>query len=234
MSDSASLLTGIQKISRDPLREQVRVQIKALVLTNHLHPGQPIVIDQLANDLGVSHTPVREALAMLEHEGLVTMKPYENPRVADVDALYVREAWEMRILLEGWGVRRAALSLPEAALDDLARSLDTARQETLASRYSAHLQADMALHGTILHAAGNSLYERLAQSVNDQSIRARSLVEAIATADEVLQIIDEHCALVEALRSRDPDLASQRLVAHLEAGRQRTLAALKVMEARSP
>jgi DNA-binding GntR family transcriptional regulator len=230
VSDSTSPLVRVQKIPRGPLREQVRVQIKGLILANQLRPGQPIVIDRLARELGVSHTPVREALAMLEHNGWVTMRPYENPRVALVDARYVREAWEMRVLLEGWGINRATHTLTDEALDEMDRKLDAARQEARRSHFETHLQADIDLHGMILRAAGNKLYQRMAQLVNDQSIRARSLVEAIASAGEVLQIIDEHCALVEALRSRDAELAHQRLISHLEAGRQRTLAALKAMQ----
>ena len=224
-------LDGIQKISRGPLREQVRIQIKKLILANRLRPGQPIVIDRLSSELGVSHTPVREALAMLGHDGWVTMKPYENPRVALVDARYVREAWDMRVLLEGWGITRATVALTDEALDEMDRKLNAARQEAEQSRFETHLHSDMELHGLILRAAGNKLYERLAQLVSDQSIRARSLVESIASVSEVLQIIDEHDSVVAALRSRDPELARKRLVGHLEAGRQRTLAALEKMEA---
>ena len=73
MASNRSGLAGVQEIQRGPLREQIRLQIKQLVLTNQLRPGQPIVIDQLAAELGVSHTPVREALAMLQHDGLVAL-----------------------------------------------------------------------------------------------------------------------------------------------------------------
>ena len=234
MSDSASLLTGVQRIPRGPLREQVRVQIKNLVLANRLRPGQPIVIDRLASELGVSHTPVREALAMLEHDGWVTMRPYENPRVAPIDASYVREAWEMRVLLEGWGINRATHTLSDKALDEMEQRLATARQEARQSRFDTHLQTDMALHEMILRAAGNKLYERMAQLVSDQSIRARSLVEAIASVDDVLQIIDEHCAIVAALRSREADRAHQCLIDHLRAGKQRTLSALETIQTGEP
>lgn len=230
MSESVSPLAGIQKIARGPLREQVRVQIKNLILANELRPGQAIVIDRLARELGVSHTPVREALAMLEHNGWVTMRPYENPRVALIDAQYVQEAWEMRFLLEGWGINRATRVLTDESLDEMTRRLAKARLEAKWSRFDTHLRTDMDLHGMILEAAGNKLYERLAHLVNEQSIRVRSLVEAIASVDEVLQIIDEHCALLRALQSRDPELAHQSLIDHLEAGRQRTLAALRAIQ----
>ncbi len=234
MSERASLLTGIQKIPGAPCASRFGVQIKSLVLANQLRPGQPIVIDRLAAELGVSHTPVREALAMLEHDGWVTMRPYENPRVALIDASYVREAWQMRVLLEGWGINRATISLAADALDEMESRLATARSEARQSRFDTHLKTDLALHEMILRAAGNRLYVRMAQLVNDQSIRARALVEAIASTDDVLQIIDEHCAIVEALRSRDPDRAHQCLLDHLEAGKQRTLAALETIQAGEP
>jgi DNA-binding GntR family transcriptional regulator len=225
------MLTGIEKVQRGSLREQIQAQIKKLILTNRLLPGQSIVIDWLASELGVSHTPVREALAMLAHEGLVRMKPYNNPRVAEIDASDVREVWEMRLLLEGWAVGKAALSLSEDALDKIGESLERARQEAQHSRYDAHLEADIAMHEMILQSTDNRLFWRLAQLVSDQSFRIRSLVEAIARTEQVLGIIDEHCAILEALRARDPELARERLVSHLEAGVQRTLAALEIMTA---
>jgi len=228
MNDS-SIFAGIEKVQKGPLREQVRVQIKKLILTNRLRPDQPIVIDRLASELGVSHTPVREALAMLQHDGLVRMRPYENPRVTEIDASDVREVWEMRLLLEGWAVTRATLTLPEDALDKIEKWLECARQDAKKSNYDTHLESDIALHEMILQAVDNSLFGRLAQLVNDRSIRIRTLVEAIASTQAVLTIIDEHCALLEAFQARDPELAHERLVSHLEAGMKRTLTALEAI-----
>jgi DNA-binding GntR family transcriptional regulator len=231
MDESRYTLPGVQKIQRGPLREQVRAQIKQLILTNQLRPGQPIVIDRLASELGVSHTPVREALAMLQHDGLVVMRPYENPRVAEIAPSDVREAWEMRLLLEGWAINQAALRLPEEALDEMAGALTCARQEAEESRYEGHLESDFAMHEMILKATDNRLFARLAQLVNDQSVRIRWLVETIAAAEQVLAIIDEHCAILEALRARDQEMAYKRLIAHLEGGRDRTLRALEKLTA---
>jgi len=223
-------ITGVQKIQRGSLRDQVRVQIKQLILTNRLRPGQTIVIDRLASDLGVSHTPVREALAMLQLDGLVITPSYGNPQVVEIDDSDVRDAWEMRLLLEGWAVTRATSTVSDQDLDVLEESLDRARQDALQSQYDAHLEADVAMHDLIVKAADNKLFDRLAQLVSDQSVRIRSLVEAIASAEEVLTIVDEHCSILEALRARDAALTRERLIAHLEAGMQRTLAALDKMK----
>ena len=226
MDESRYALPGVEKIQRGPLREQVRALIKQLILTNQLRPGQPIVIDRLASELGVSHTPVREALAMLQHDGLVVMRPYENPRVAEIKASDVREAWEMRLLLEGWAINEAALKLPEDALLKIADALACAREDAEESKYDSHLESDFALHEMILQVTDNRLFERLAQLVNDQSIRIRWLVETIAPAEEVLSMIDEHCGIVQALRARDRELAYERLIVHLQGGKERTLRAL--------
>jgi DNA-binding GntR family transcriptional regulator len=230
MGASKSGLDGVQKIQRGPLREQVRKQIKQLILTNRLRPGQPIIIDRLAGELGVSHTPVREALAMLEHDGLVITRPYGTPQVAEITADDVRDAWEMRLLLEGWVVRKAALGLSKDDFDRIEDSLAGARQDALLGIYDTHLKSDIAMHDMIMQVADNKLFNRLARLVGDQSIRIRSLVEAIASVEEVLTIIDEHCAILEVLRTRDQELAHERLVAHLQAGVERTLVALERMK----
>ena len=230
MSASHSGLTGVQKIQRGPLREQVRAQIKQLILTNHLRPGQPIIIDRLADELGVSHTPVREALAMLEHDGLVLTRPYGTPQVAEITSDDVRDAWEMRLLLEGWAVRKATSILTNEEIDLLEESLVFARQEAKPGCYGAHLESDIAMHDTIIQSVDNKLFGHLARLVGDQSIRIRSLVEAIAPVEEVLAIIDEHCAVLEALRARNEELAHELLVAHLKAGMNRTLDALAIMK----
>lgn len=227
MHPSGAGLTGVEKIQRGPLREQVLVLIKQLILTNRLRPGQPIIIDRLAGELGVSHTPVREALAMLEHEGLVVTRPYGTPQVAKITSGDVRDAWEMRLLLEGWAVRKATSVLTDEDFDLFEESLTLARCEAKQGRYDGHLQSDVSMHNMIMQTAGNKLFDHLARLVGDQSIRIRWLVEAIAATEEVLTIIDEHFAILEALRARDEDLAHERLVRHLQAGMNRTLVALE-------
>jgi DNA-binding GntR family transcriptional regulator len=230
MSASRTGFSGVQKIQRGPLREQVRIQIKQLILTNRLRPGQPIIIDRLASELGVSHTPVREALAMLEHDGLVITRPYGTPQVAEITSDDVRDAWEMRLLLEGWAVRKATHRLSEDDFDRIEESLARARQDAELSVYDTHLESDITMHDMILQTADNKLFHRLARLVGDQSIRIRSLVEAIASVEEVLTIVDEHFAILEVLRARDQELAHERLVAHLQSGMERTLVALGKMK----
>ncbi|NUP49081.1 MAG: GntR family transcriptional regulator, partial [Catenulispora sp.] len=102
--------------------EAVQEAIKHAILTGELKPGQPLVESELAADLGVSKTPVREALKTLAGTGLVTMSPYKGAAVREIDRTHARCIYDMRLLLEpvaaargvagpgDWSAARAALS----------------------------------------------------------------------------------------------------------------------------
>lgn len=229
MSDDRLSSRHKRKIRRGSLRDQVQDQIKQLIVTNELRPGAPIVIDRLASDLGVSHTPVREALVTLENDGLVELRPYQHPRVASIRRADVEDAWEMRVLLEGWAVRHAVEVLSPEKLNELEAMLEEALAAAQESRYEEHRTADMALHEMLLETVDNRLFFRMAAVMSDHSTRIRYLVESIAPSTKVMGIIEEHFELFEALRRRDPDLAHDRLIAHLEAGKERTLDALEAL-----
>ena len=220
-------LHSIQKVTKSTLKNQISAQIKELILTNSLQPGQSIVIDKLADEFGISHIPVREALAMLERDGLVELNSYQNPKVADVTTADVREVYEMRLLVENWAVVRAAVNLTDGQIEQIDELLEVARKEAALNNYGPHLKADMLLHETILRSTHNKLFWTLAQRIHDRSILIRALVESKGTSQDIIQIIDEHCSITKALRAHDLDQARMAMVAHLEAGRERTLHVLE-------
>ena len=219
-------LHSIQKVTKSTLKNQISAQIKELILTNSLQPGQSIVIDKLAEEFGISHIPVREALAMLERDGLVELNSYQNPKVADVTAADVREVYEMRLLVENWAVVRAADNLTDGQIEYIDELLEVARSEAAFNNYGPHLKADMLLHETILRSTHNKLFWTLAERIHDRSILIRALVESKGTSQDIIQIIDEHCLITKALRAHDPEQARKAMVAHLEAGCGRTLRVL--------
>jgi DNA-binding GntR family transcriptional regulator len=216
-------LHSIQKVTKGTLKNQISAQIKELILTNSLQPGQPIVIDKLADEFGVSHIPVREALAMLERDGLVELNSYQNPKVADVTAVDVKEVYEMRLMVESWAVERAAKNLSDGQIDHIDELLDVARKEAALNNYAPHLKVDLLLHETILRSTNNKLFWTLAQRIHERSILVRSLVEVKGTIQDINQIIDEHCLITEALRAHAIEQARKAMVAHLENGYGRTL-----------
>jgi DNA-binding GntR family transcriptional regulator len=219
-------LHSIQKVEKSTLKNQISSQIKELILTNRLQPGQPIVIDKLAEEFGVSHTPVREALAMLERDGLIELSSYQNPKVANVRAEDVREVYEMRFMTESWAVECAAKNLSDAQIENIVRLLEVAREEAKVNNYSPHLKVDLLLHETILRSTNNNLFWKMAQRIHERSIHVRALVEAKGTVQDIQTIIDEHFLIMQALSVHDSELARKAMVAHLEAGYKRTLEVL--------
>lgn len=224
---------GLEKIRTKSLREQTYEQVKRLILSNRLRPNQEIVMYELANELGVSHTPVREALVRLESEGLVDITHHKVPRVAQIDRQAVRELYEVRMILEGWAASRAAITLSDEQLDGLAELLDGSREAAREGRHNVYLAADIKFHRILTGSTGNSLFLRVSTSITDQSVRIRSLVEAIS-AESIDQIIDEHYAILDALRARNPELAREQTGNHLHAAMHRTLAALETLTRSEP
>jgi DNA-binding GntR family transcriptional regulator len=215
------------RVEKSTLKDQISSQIKELILTNAIQPGQPIVIDKLAEEFGVSHTPVREALAMLERDGLIELNSYQNPKVANVTAADVREVYDMRLMVESWAVERAATNLTDVQIELIDKLLQYARQQAEVKNYAPHLKADLLLHETILRSTNNKLFWKLAERIHERSIHVRALVEAKGTTYEIQKIIDEHYLIIQALRAHDPEQARKNMVAHLEAGYQRTLQVLE-------
>jgi DNA-binding GntR family transcriptional regulator len=222
-----SELHGIRRVKKSTLKHQISQQIKELILTNRIQPGQPIVIDKLAEEFGVSHTPVREALAMLERDGLIELNSYQNPKVANVTVKDVREVYEMRLMIESWAVERAAKNLTNERIDHIDKLLQIARREAEVNNYEPHLKVDLLLHETILNSTNNDLFWNMAQRIHERSIHVRALVEARGTIRDIEQIIDEHCLIIQALRAHDPVQARSTMVAHLESGFSRTLHVLE-------
>lgn len=226
INDSTEI-NGLRRIQDLSLRERVHAQIKQLIITNQLYPGQVLVIDHLASQLGISHTPIREALGMLELDGLVTTSQYKNPRVVEIHPSDVEELYEMRMLLEPWAVKRSATLISYDRLVEMDEKLNFAMEQARKSSYDAHLQSDIEFHELILKSTGNALFWMLASRVHDRSVRIRSIVEATGSEQDVISIIQEHFDILRALEARDPEQAHARLVDHLVDGRARTLEALK-------
>lgn len=219
-------IRSIRKVKRGTLKNQVILEIKDLILSNQMRPGQPIIIDKLAEGFGVSHTPVREALVMLERDGLVELNSYKNPKVAEVTAKDVREVYEMRLMVESWAIERAAINLTQKQIDHIDQTLQLARKEAQVKNYVPHLKADLLLHETILKSTNNDFFWKLAERIHEHSIHVRALVEAKGTERDIIKIIDEHCLIMDALRAHDPIMARKSMTAHLEAGYERTLSVL--------
>jgi DNA-binding GntR family transcriptional regulator len=182
--------------------------IKHAILVGELAPGESLVEKDLAARLGVSKTPVREALQTLAGVGLVTMSPYRGATVRVIDDALVSSVFDMRLLLEPEAVRRTvrrggAWTAASAALLRARRAIDSA-ERSLANREFHRL----------LYACGNSLLVKALDELRDQTalISAAAWQRAASWTDEAV----EHEAMLAAAQDADADLAADLLRAHIE------------------
>jgi DNA-binding GntR family transcriptional regulator len=218
------------RLKVDSLQQRVYERIKKLILTNRLRPGQSISIDQLASELGVSHTPVREALAMLKLDGLVMTGYHKTPQVTDIDDLDVREIYDVRKMLEGFAIRQVCNKLSDEDIRTLEGLVDTylnhQNEDTMQERLA---QSDVSFHGLIVSKVENNTFFRLYRMIEDMALRIRTLV-ITQSAEKIDVISKEHFAVLDALRRRDTEEAYQQLMVHLDNARERTLKAIAVIE----
>jgi DNA-binding GntR family transcriptional regulator len=190
--------------------EAVLDAVKHAILTGRLAPGQPLIETELAAQLGVSKTPVREALKTLAGAGLVTMSPYKGAAVRLVDDALAHSVYDIRVLLEPEAVRRSAArggpsEVAEAALDAADRAADRADRQ----------QANREFHRALYVNCGNDLMVGILDGLRDQTALVSTAVWTRNASWE--QEAAEHRAILEAVRGNRADLAASLLGEHIRA-----------------
>jgi DNA-binding GntR family transcriptional regulator len=196
--------------------EAVLDAIKHAILAGELRPGQSLVETELAQLLGVSKTPVREALKTLAGAGLVTMSPYRGATVRAIGPASAAAIYDLRLLLEPEAVRRAVHGRADGGLE---AGPWAAAQAALAASGDAAGQAQRSLanrefHRTLYLACGNSLLVKTLDDLRDQT----ALVSALSweQAPSWQQEAAEHRAILAAALAGAADEAAVLLREHIE------------------
>lgn len=214
---------------RRVLAESVYETIKEWIMDLSIPPDSHINIDQLARDLEVSNTPVREALTRLQTEGLVQRKNLQGFRTTNLmDEGQIRDLFAVRSLLEPAATGQAARRGPDA---DLAKALRESLEEMRAAqklarhqaelRYRTFAEADARFHATIAAAAGNPLLATTLSGLNSHAHSYR-LYFQVGMSDLTLA---EHRAILDAVARADATGASSAMEGHLEQSLSRLLRA---------
>ena len=184
-----------------PLREVVFNTLRQAILRGELKPGERLMEIQLANKLGVSRTPIREAIRKLELEGLVLMIPRKGAEVAEITEKNLRDVLEVRCALEE-GVRelRAAAETFESILnsDDITQIA----------------QADVAFHDIIYAATDNRRLIQLLNNLREQMYRYR--IEYLKKKECYPQLLNEHQTIIDAIAGHDKELATKFTSQHIK------------------
>lgn len=211
------------------LRESVHTHLKDRIVHNELHPGETLSIEQLASELGVSRTPVREALLLLEGDGLVYHAPNHGFVITEIQSLDVKNVYEVRALIEPHAAYSAASVIPNAELETISALFTHTFDDIEQGEYDQCETCDLKLHTLILENAQNSLLTEIATSLMEQSLRIRYLTDT-APGLYAQTIMEEHQAILDALLCRDSGKAHHTMQTHLSNARERTLHQLEIIQ----
>jgi DNA-binding GntR family transcriptional regulator len=207
-------LRPAERLDRDrQAAPQVFERLRYLIISLKLPPGSPLSRAALAEQFGVSSTPVRDALMRLDEEGLVDVFPQHATVVSRIDVDLAREAHFLRLAVELEIVRSLALERPDALIGELQRSLELQRQLREAGEFEAFMNADTDFHQQLYAAASRQGIWILVRKRSGHVDRLRRInLPSAAKANDILGL---HGQIVQAIEHRAPDEAQEHLRVHL-------------------
>lgn len=211
-------LTKLNLDNYKPLRDVVFENLREAILEGKLKPGQRLMEVQLAEQLGVSRTPVREAIRKLELEGLVVMLPRKGAYVANMSLKDILDVLEVRASLEGLAASLAAERISEDDINKLKDISEQFKKSTMESDVDALLKQDVEFHECIFKATNNKKLIQLINSLWEQVYRFR--VTYMSDYDSSLNIVEEHRCLLEAIIKGDSELSKKYATEHIEKAEQ--------------
>jgi len=183
-------------------------KIRALIFSGELGPGTSHLESELADTLGMSRTPIREAALMLEAQGLLEVRPRKGVRIVPVSPTDMREIYDVLTELESLAAADAAKrNYGRAELKAIEETIDNMDASLAAEDRRAWAEADEAFHTELVRLGGNSRVQSIVAMMSDQVRRARMVtlfIRPLPTDSNV-----DHRALLEAIRRQDADLAKE-------------------------
>ena len=207
MALSTGGIGGAQPLTRTEWADQ---QLRAAILRGDLRPGDQVVISTLADQLGVSATPLREALRNLASEGLVELQAHGSARVATVDISEAVDLYEMRLALEPMALERSV-----AKSDDAYRSRLQAAWIAMTESEEPTLDLHIVFHRVLLSACDSAWMLRVTNMLADRT--ALMMVIGLETPPPNYDIAKSHRAMFDKAMAGDAAGASDELSQHLKA-----------------
>lgn len=208
------------------LSARVYNQIKNLILCNEIMPGQKLHHQHLSERLGVSRTPVREALTRLVQEGYVSFLPNRGFTCKEIRKQEAEELYELREALEAFAVEKAIESLTDEALGEL-RSKMNAYGRDVQNRFTRdRLVYDQDLHLHIAQLSGNETLGNMLRHVFERIVLKRR-TDGLYDAARGVAAHEEHLRLLDAMERRDVREAVRLLRNHVQTGKKNVMADLE-------
>lgn len=212
---SESAFDGVSKIARVTLHDTVLNQIRDMIIEGKLEPGARINEGYVGAMLGVSRTPLREAIKSLASEGLVEILPAKGAIVRKFSQKDIREILEALKIIEQAAARLVCERAPDSAINDLVRTHETMLQHYVRRERLSYFKLNQEIHAGIVRATGNSI---LCESHQNLQARIKRIRFVGNEHDEGwANAVNDHEHIMRALVARDADAAAQAIGAHLHA-----------------
>lgn len=197
-----------------PLRDVVFQTLRTAILKGELRPGERLMELQLAEKLGVSRTPIREAIRMLEREGLAVTIPRRGAEVAHMTQKDMEDVLQIRSALEQLAVTLACRNITVSEMQELRIAMEQFVLQTKTADLAQIAKADVNFHDILYRASDNPKLIAMLNNLREQMYRYR--VEYLKQPENYPRLMEEHRKLYEALKDKDLERAMQCTKEHLD------------------
>lgn len=218
-------LLPIKLDSYKPLREIVCDTLRQAIVDGVFKPGERLMEIKLADEMGVSRTPVREAIRKMEIEGFVAMMPRRGTYVSDISVKDITDVYEIRIVLDVLAAVLSAERITEEEVLKMRSLLDDIDAHIKKGEFDQIVEADSAFHDVLYQASHNQRLVMMINNLRDQFTRLR--MRSMKYPGRLKNTQREHRDLVDAIASRDIDRAKATVRTHLENAEATLLAAVR-------
>ncbi len=210
----ADKLSKVKLNDYKPLREVIFNTLKEAIITGELKPGERLMEVQLAEKMGVSRTPVREAIRKLELEGLVCMVPRKGAHVGEITVKDIMDVLEVRSSLDGLATSLAAQRITDSELKDLRNVLSQFTNYVEKENIQGSIKKDVEFHDIIYRSCRNEKLMQIISNLQEQFHRFR--VMFLKDLKSPKELIQEHVDIYDAILSRDPEKARKAAQEHIK------------------
>ncbi len=208
-----------KELTHKPLKEEIYDALHRHIIAGKYGPGDWLRQDDIASQMGVSMTPVREALDLLVSTGLAERVPYRGVRVREMSTKDIVEAYGLRLILEAIIAKEAAMNITSEQALGLKKILDEMNRHVKLNEMPLERQLSREFHTAIAEASGNDLliklYAVVANAFPDWLLYEALFRNPELLAGSVAQTHDEHTAIMDALTKGDEDRAVQASIEHV-------------------
>ncbi len=196
------------------LPTEVYELLKKKIINFDLMPGQLLIVQDVAKELDISRTPVREAMVRLRSEGLLADSTGRKFRVSNISWEFISDLYAARKMLEGYAVEQLARAMPQNFLEQMDASIRQLQQGLRENNYDLVFYGDMEFHRLITDACGNIVIREWVESLYDRQMRVRFLTMAVQNRPQAT--LEEHTKIYQAFCQKNFAAAKRLLEQHLQ------------------